>query len=172
LQKNLTQPVAQRDIAAQRFIELLIELRAVILQDVAALQSLEKYLGHPIIYHSIFEGEDWDNFAAKVLDACNAPDVPPQLVNMPPEVILSAKLLPRHRLCKVMDWNLASIRQMLSRQKRTCFEVHQARISRFTNLNTWSRANISSIRIFKGSIVVGIQQWLHVSLNQSLRIKL
>jgi hypothetical protein len=45
LQKNLTQPVAQRDIAAQRFIEL----RAVILQDVAALQSLEKYLGHPII---------------------------------------------------------------------------------------------------------------------------
>jgi hypothetical protein len=88
LQKNLTQPVAQRDIAAQCFIELLIELHAVILQNVAALQSLEKYLGHPIIYHSIFEGEDWDNFAAEVLDACKAPDVPPQLVNMPPEVLL------------------------------------------------------------------------------------
>jgi hypothetical protein len=95
LQKNLTQPVAQRDIAARRLIELLIELRAVILQDVAALQSLEKYLNYPIIYHSIFEGEDWDKFAAEVLDACNAPDVPPQLVNMPPEVLLWAKLLPR-----------------------------------------------------------------------------
>jgi hypothetical protein len=37
LQKNLIQRVAQRDIAAQRFIEILIELRAFIFQDVAAL---------------------------------------------------------------------------------------------------------------------------------------
>ncbi|GAQ88550.1 putative Transcription activator [Klebsormidium nitens] len=85
--KNLTRPVAERDIAAQRFVELLIELRAVILQDVAVLQSLEKYLGHPIIYHSIFEGDDWDSFAAEVLEACNAPEAPPQLINLPPEVI-------------------------------------------------------------------------------------
>ena len=80
--------MAQRDIAAQRFIELLIELRAVILQDVAVLQSLNKYLRHPIIYHSIFEGEEWDKFAAEVLEACNAPEAPPQLVNLPPEVKL------------------------------------------------------------------------------------
>ncbi|GAQ92643.1 putative Transcription activator [Klebsormidium nitens] len=85
--KNLTRPAAERDIAAQRFIELLIELRAVILQDVAELQSFEKYLGHPIIYHSIFEGEDWDKFAAEVLEGCNSPEAPPQLVNLPPEVI-------------------------------------------------------------------------------------
>ena len=86
MQRNLTRPAAERDIAAQRFIELLIELRAVILQDVAVLQSLEKYLGHPIIYHSMFEGEDWDKFAAEVLEDCNSPEAPPQLVNLPPEV--------------------------------------------------------------------------------------
>lgn len=94
LQRNLTQPVAQRDIAAQRFLELLIELRAVILQDVAVLQSLEKYLGHPIIYHSVFEGEEWDKFAAEVLEACNAAEAPPQLVNLPTEVSARA-----HPLC-------------------------------------------------------------------------
>src|SRR3569833_1590316 len=92
MQRNLTRPAAERDIAAQRFVELLIELRAVILQDVAVLQSLEKYLDHPIIYHSIFENKDWDSFSAEVLEACSAPEAPPQLVNLPPEVNPKAKL--------------------------------------------------------------------------------
>lgn len=102
-QRNLTQPVAQRDIAAQRFLELLIELRAVILQDVAELRSLGKYLNHPIIYHPMFEGEEWDKFAAEVLEACNAPEAPPQLVNLPPEASSRLSRLLSNVLCTTVE---------------------------------------------------------------------
>lgn len=86
LQRNLNAKVSERDIAAQRFLELLIELRAVILQDVAVLQNMEKYHGHPIIYHSIFEGTAWEEFREAVHDACNAPESPPEFAVFPPEV--------------------------------------------------------------------------------------
>ncbi|GAQ92565.1 putative Transcription activator [Klebsormidium nitens] len=86
-QRNLTGPASQRDIAAQKFLELLIELRAVLLQDVALLQRMGRYEDHPIIYHHFFEGEEWDRFCDAVEAVCNAPAPPPELANIPPEVV-------------------------------------------------------------------------------------
>jgi hypothetical protein len=86
LHRNLNSPASQRDIAAQRFLELLIELRAVLLQDVALLQRTDRYHDHPIIYHAIFDGPEWEEFAQAVAEMCSAPEQPPEFVNFPPEV--------------------------------------------------------------------------------------
>ncbi|GAQ91375.1 hypothetical protein KFL_007750010 [Klebsormidium nitens] len=86
-QRNLTGPAGQHDIAAQKFLELLIALRAVLLQDVALLQRMGKYENHPIIYHHFFEGEKWDKFCGAVEEVCNTPAPPPELANIPPEVV-------------------------------------------------------------------------------------
>jgi hypothetical protein len=91
LQRNLNAKASQRDIAAQRLLELLIELRAVILQDVAVLQRMDKYHDHPIIYHHFFEGPEWDDFAQAVWEMSNAPEAPPEFVNFPPAVSRPAR---------------------------------------------------------------------------------
>jgi hypothetical protein len=88
LQRNINSPASQRDIAAQRFPELLIELQAVLLQDVALLQRMDKYHDHPIIYHHVFDGPEWERFSQAVGEVCDAPEQPPEFVNFPPEVTI------------------------------------------------------------------------------------
>lgn len=85
MQRNVRGPAKDRDIAAQRFLEALIWLRAVLCQDIALLQI--EYPEHPVCANHLFSGRAWKQFQKDVLAACTEERANPfRLTSLPPDV--------------------------------------------------------------------------------------